>query len=70
LWITELNLRHADENLRADWFETVLTSYFAHGAVDGVILWGFWDHDGTPTDGTFCDGNALFVSIVSLFFNF
>lgn len=70
LWITELNLRQADENIRADWFEDVLTAYFSHPAVDGVILWGFWDHDGTPTDGTFCDGNALYVSWKHFLFSF
>ncbi|KAH3729642.1 hypothetical protein DPMN_055617 [Dreissena polymorpha] len=37
LWITELSLANKNENVTADWFEQVLTIYFAHPAVEGVI---------------------------------
>ncbi|KAH3729617.1 hypothetical protein DPMN_055592 [Dreissena polymorpha] len=50
LWITELSLANKNENVTADWFEQVLTIYFAHPAVEGVILWGFWDRMGVNSD--------------------
>ncbi|KAK3743233.1 hypothetical protein RRG08_064085 [Elysia crispata] len=37
-----------DEKSRADWYEKVLRLYFSHPAVEGVIFWGFWDHDMDP----------------------
>ncbi|CAL1545357.1 unnamed protein product [Lymnaea stagnalis] len=48
IWITELDLSAHDENTRADWYETALRLYFSHPAVEGIIFWGFWDHDMDP----------------------
>ncbi|WAR09058.1 XYN2-like protein [Mya arenaria] len=62
LWITELTLSNADEQVRADWFENVLTLYFSHPAVEGVILWGFWDRSGTDSDGALVNGNYFHIN--------
>ncbi|CAL1542287.1 unnamed protein product [Lymnaea stagnalis] len=48
IWVTELDLAAPDENTRADWYETALRLYFSHPAVEGIIFWGFWDHDMDP----------------------
>ncbi|KAH9520353.1 hypothetical protein Btru_060582 [Bulinus truncatus] len=42
LWVTELDLSAHDENSRADW-------YFSHPSIEGIIFWGFWDHDMDPS---------------------
>ena len=32
-----------DENKRADFLETALRALYGHPAVEGILLWGFWD---------------------------
>ena len=63
LWITEMTLENANENIRANWFEDALTTYFSHPSVEGVILWGFWDHEGVSPNGALVNGNYLYVSV-------
>jgi GH35 family endo-1,4-beta-xylanase len=41
VWVTELDVSAADENVRADDLEIVLREAYAHPAVEGVMLWGF-----------------------------
>ncbi|GFO07795.1 endo-1,4-beta-xylanase [Plakobranchus ocellatus] len=48
IWVTELDISTHDEKTRADWYEKVLRLYFSHPTVEGVIFWGFWDHDMDP----------------------
>nr|KAG5703551.1 hypothetical protein BaRGS_020185 [Batillaria attramentaria] len=43
VWITEFNVVAADENKRADYLETALRAFYGHPAVEGILLWGFWD---------------------------
>eukprot|EP00850_Spirogloea_muscicola_P011017 SM000067S20294 [mRNA] locus=s67:16473:20844:- [translate_table: standard] len=43
IWFTEVDVVHADEHVRADDLEVVLREAFAHPAVEGVVLWGFWE---------------------------
>ncbi|XP_022345335.2 anti-sigma-I factor RsgI6-like [Crassostrea virginica] len=43
LWITELSLSDTDENRQAANLEKVMTLFFSHPAVEGVLFWGFWD---------------------------
>ncbi len=43
LEITELDAFTADQQLQADYLRDVLTVMFSHPAVEGVIMWGFWD---------------------------
>ena len=57
-----MTLENSNENTRADWFEDALTTYFSHPSVEGVILWGFWDHAGVSPDGALVNGNYLYVS--------
>ena len=43
IWITELDVKEADEYKRADILETVMRVGFSHPSVKGIILWSFWD---------------------------
>ena len=43
IWVTELDVAAQDENTRADYYETALRSLYGHPAVDGILIWGFWD---------------------------
>ncbi|KAF3447492.1 hypothetical protein FNV43_RR12678 [Rhamnella rubrinervis] len=43
IWFTELDVSSINEYVRADDLEVMLREGFAHAAVDGVMLWGFWE---------------------------
>ncbi|PVD26379.1 hypothetical protein C0Q70_14053 [Pomacea canaliculata] len=43
IWATELDVRSTDENKRADFYEHALTALYSHHAVEGILMWGFWD---------------------------
>ncbi|KAL2521321.1 glycosyl hydrolase family 10 protein/carbohydrate-binding domain-containing protein [Forsythia ovata] len=43
IWFTELDVSSDNEYVRADDLEVMLREAFAHPAVDGVMLWGFWE---------------------------
>ncbi|XP_064992984.1 endo-1,4-beta-xylanase 1-like isoform X4 [Musa acuminata AAA Group] len=43
IWFTELDVSAENEYIRADDLEVILREAFAHPAVEGVLLWGFWE---------------------------
>lgn len=43
IWFTELDVSSVNEYVRADDLEVMLREVFAHAAVEGVMLWGFWE---------------------------
>ncbi|XP_048752453.2 anti-sigma-I factor RsgI6-like [Ostrea edulis] len=43
LWITELTILESNSTKKAAALEDVLTLYYSHPAVEGIMLWGFWD---------------------------
>ncbi|KAL0539834.1 hypothetical protein IC582_024055 [Cucumis melo] len=43
IWFTELDVSSINENVRADDLEVMLREAYAHPAVEGIILWGFWE---------------------------
>ncbi|KAK7104494.1 hypothetical protein V1264_019202 [Littorina saxatilis] len=43
IWVTEMDLMAGDENTRADYYERALRALYGHPAVEGILLWGFWD---------------------------
>ena len=59
-----MTLSNSDENTRADWIENALIIYFSHPAVEGVILWGFWDEFSDP-DSSLVNGNYFYVSTLT-----
>ncbi|XP_033747037.1 anti-sigma-I factor RsgI6-like [Pecten maximus] len=42
IWVTELSIKGSNFTAKAQALEDVLTMYFSHKKVAGVILWGFW----------------------------
>ncbi|XP_046574253.1 endo-1,4-beta-xylanase 1-like [Haliotis rubra] len=62
LWITELDLVHHDDTVRADWYDMALRTYFSHPAVDGIIFWGFWDHDMSSPLSSLVSGYNYFLN--------
>ncbi|WOK91649.1 hypothetical protein Cni_G00340 [Canna indica] len=43
VWFTEADVVAGNEYVRADDLETMIWEAFAHPAVEGVVLWGFWE---------------------------
>uniref|UniRef100_A0A803NHZ0 GH10 domain-containing protein n=2 Tax=Cannabis sativa TaxID=3483 RepID=A0A803NHZ0_CANSA len=43
IWFTELDVSSVNEYIRADDLEVMLREAYAHPAVEGVMLWGFWE---------------------------
>ncbi|KAL6542605.1 Glycoside hydrolase, 10 [Orobanche minor] len=43
IWFTEVDVSSNNEFVRADDLEVMLREAFAHPAVEGVMLWGFWE---------------------------
>lgn len=43
IWITEFTVNEGNENRKADALENMMTLFMSHPAVEGVLLWGFWD---------------------------
>nr|GMC54409.1 endo-1,4-beta-xylanase 1-like [Ipomoea batatas] len=42
-WFTEIDFSSTNEYIRADDLEVMLRECFAHPAVEGIMLWGFWE---------------------------
>ena len=62
LWITELDISEPDSETKADLLENVMRIYFSHPAVEGVILWGFWDQRHWRPEAAIATGNDVKVS--------
>ncbi|KAL5844618.1 hypothetical protein ACOSQ4_010576 [Xanthoceras sorbifolium] len=43
IWFTELDVSSINEYVRGDDLEVMLREAFAHPAVEGIMLWGFWE---------------------------
>jgi endo-1,4-beta-xylanase len=43
IWITELDVSSPDPLVRADRLEDAMRICFSHPAVEGIVLWGFWE---------------------------
>ncbi|KAF3787857.1 Endo-1-4-beta-xylanase A [Nymphaea thermarum] len=43
VWFTELDVSSINEYVRADDLEVMLRECYAHPAVEGIVLWGFWE---------------------------
>ncbi|KAG4200468.1 hypothetical protein ERO13_A05G213200v2 [Gossypium hirsutum] len=43
IWFTELDVSSLNEHIRGEDLEVMLREAFAHPAVEGVMLWGFWE---------------------------
>lgn len=57
IWVTELDVNTADQQLRADWYEKALRAVYGHPAVEGIIFWG-WQGD-EPATQIWAAGNNM-----------
>ncbi|XP_053402967.1 anti-sigma-I factor RsgI6-like [Mercenaria mercenaria] len=74
IMITELGVNDKDENSRASKLVNLLTLFFSHPSVKGVLLWGFWDgqiweKDAPLFTGTNLTPNAAGRAYQNLFHN-
>lgn len=44
IWVTEFDISNPDENIRADELEDFYRVAFSHPAVEGILMWGFWEN--------------------------
>jgi len=44
IWVTEFDVPQADEYLRANELEDFYRIAFSHPAVEGILMWGFWEN--------------------------
>ncbi|ELT96446.1 hypothetical protein CAPTEDRAFT_102428, partial [Capitella teleta] len=56
LWITELDVRDADVNVRAQGYEDALRLFFSHPSVEGIVIWGFWNEGISQPGASLVDG--------------
>lgn len=45
IWITEYDYEDADPVSRANYLEDFYRTAFGHPAVEGIVMWGFWEGD-------------------------
>eukprot|EP01018_Ginkgo_biloba_P023065 Gb_13086 [translate_table: standard] len=43
IWFTEVDVSSINDFIRADDLEVMLREAYAHPAVEGIMLWGFWE---------------------------
>jgi len=62
--VTELDFGSAargleiSEEKQAEFYKTFVTSAFSHPAINGILLWGFWDNRHWIKNGGIIDGNG------------
>ena len=61
IWITELDVRDDDVDVRADRYEDYLRLYFSHEVVEGIMLWGFWDQAHWRPEAALANGPDVIV---------
>ncbi len=61
IWISELDVQESDVNTRANRYENLVRLFFAHEAVEGLLLWGFWDGAHWCSDCVLAEGSSVTV---------
>lgn len=64
IWATELTVDAADEHKKAAALENLLTVFFSHPAVEGVILWHFWDGSNWHQNEALFNGPGITVALM------
>ena len=64
LWVTELDIDSTNMTLKAQGYEDVYRIYFSHPAVEGILMWGFWNKAHWRPDTAIVEGNDFKVYIV------
>ena len=51
---------------RAEGYEDVFRLYFSHPAIEGILIWGYWDKMIFQIDAAIATGPNVVVSIILL----
>ena len=62
IWATKVKLWAKDNRKRADAYEHALRSLYGHPAVEGIVLWGFWDGEVNAQSTALTTGDDMQVS--------
>ena len=57
-----MSVAEPDENLKATTLTDVMTLFFSHPSIEGVLLWGFWDGKMFNQDAKLFEGPNVTVS--------
>ena len=69
IWITELSLASHDVQSKATALKDILTLYFSHPAVEGVLFWGFWDGKLFTPEAALFEGPDVTVCFIGRLFS-
>lgn len=62
LWVTELSIDgFQDREMRADAYDDVVTLFYSHPAIKGILLWGFSDNHHPRPDCALFEGDYFEV---------
>ena len=62
IWITELDIESVTDPTRlADSYDDIMTLYFSHPTIDGIMLWGFSDQHHSKPDAALFEGPEYLV---------
>ncbi|XP_078686187.1 uncharacterized protein LOC144918926 [Branchiostoma floridae x Branchiostoma belcheri] len=62
VWVTELDVNERDVSARADGLEDALRVAFSHPAVEGIMLWGFWNETHWKPHASLVDGGNFEIN--------
>eukprot|EP00058_Branchiostoma_floridae_P015822 XP_002601310.1 hypothetical protein BRAFLDRAFT_81351 [Branchiostoma floridae] len=62
IWVTELDVNEPDVSERAGGLEDALRVAFSHPAVEGVLLWGFWNETHWRSHASLVDGDNFEIN--------
>ncbi|XP_035667840.1 endo-1,4-beta-xylanase 1-like [Branchiostoma floridae] len=57
IWVTELDFTEPNEFEKADGYEDAMRAAFSHPAVEGLLIWGFWDQAHWRPDAALVNGD-------------
>lgn len=57
IWCTEFDFAAADANVRAENLERFYRTAFSHSAVEGILMWGFWENSHWRTNAHIVDAD-------------
>ena len=61
LFYTELSVKEVDVEKKEDKVTELLTLFFSHPDVEGVLFWGFWDGKIFESDAALFNGDNVTV---------
>ncbi|XP_066273255.1 anti-sigma-I factor RsgI6-like [Branchiostoma lanceolatum] len=57
IWVTELDFSEPDQSVKADGYEDAMRAAFSHPAVEGLLIWGFWNQSHWRPEAALVNGD-------------